>query len=77
MINRLRVVVIGSVFMQANVGKIVTRDEIENGKWKMERIKIRNILYICTFNGAWRSWLAYLHGVQGVGSSSLLAPTDE
>ena len=25
--------------------------------------------------GAWRSWLAYLHGVQGVGSSSLLAPT--
>ena len=27
--------------------------------------------------GAWRSWLAYLHGVQGVGSSSLLAPTKE
>jgi hypothetical protein len=27
--------------------------------------------------GAWRSWLAYLHGVQGVGSSSLLAPTIE
>ena len=26
--------------------------------------------------GAWRSWLAYLHGVQGVGSSSLLAPTE-
>ena len=25
--------------------------------------------------GAWRSWLAHLHGVQGVGSSSLLAPT--
>jgi hypothetical protein len=27
--------------------------------------------------GAWRSWLAYLHGVQGVGSSSLLTPTDQ
>ncbi len=27
--------------------------------------------------GAWRSWLAHLHGVQGVGSSSLLAPTEE
>ena len=26
--------------------------------------------------GAWRSWLAHLHGVQGVGSSSLLAPTE-
>lgn len=26
--------------------------------------------------GVWRSWLAYLHGVQGVGSSSLLTPTD-
>ena len=26
-------------------------------------------------NGVWRSWLAYLHGVQGVGSSSLLTPT--
>ena len=25
----------------------------------------------------WRSWLAYLHGVQGVGSSSLLTPTKE
>lgn len=27
--------------------------------------------------GAWRSWLAHLHGVQGVGSSSLLAPTEK
>jgi hypothetical protein len=27
--------------------------------------------------GAWRSWLAYLHGVQVVGSSSLLAPTNQ
>ncbi len=26
--------------------------------------------------GVWRSWLAYLHGVQGVGSSSLLTPTN-
>ena len=25
--------------------------------------------------GMWRSWLAHLHGVQGVGSSSLLIPT--
>ena len=25
--------------------------------------------------GVWRSWLAHLHGVQGVGSSSLLTPT--
>ncbi len=25
--------------------------------------------------GVWRSWLAYLHGVQVVGSSSLLTPT--
>ena len=25
--------------------------------------------------GAWRSWLAHLHGVQGVESSSLFAPT--
>jgi hypothetical protein len=24
----------------------------------------------------WRSWLAHLHGVQGVGSSSLLTPTE-
>ncbi len=34
----------------------------------------------CTFAaakriGVWRSWLAHLHGVQGVGSSSLLTPT--
>jgi hypothetical protein len=27
--------------------------------------------------GVWRSWLAYLHGVQGVGSSSLLTPTKQ
>jgi hypothetical protein len=27
--------------------------------------------------GVWRSWLAHLHGVQGVGSSSLLTPTDK
>ncbi len=26
-------------------------------------------------NGVWRSWLACLHGVQEVGSSSLLTPT--
>jgi hypothetical protein len=40
--------------------------------------------YACSFDffakfaplfGVWRSWLAYLHGVQGVGSSSLLTPT--
>lgn len=26
-------------------------------------------------SGVWRSWLAYLHGVQGVVSSSLTTPT--
>ena len=26
--------------------------------------------------GAWRSLVAHLHGVQGVGSSNLLAPTN-
>ena len=44
----------------------------------------KNILFkfdnYCTFaaclTGVWRSWLAYLHGVQVVGSSSLLTPTD-
>ena len=30
----------------------------------------------CKSLGAWRSWLAHLHGVQGVESSSLFAPTD-
>lgn len=25
--------------------------------------------------GVWRSWLAHLHGVQGVESSSLFTPT--
>jgi hypothetical protein len=32
--------------------------------------------YFCNSKiGVWRSWLAHLHGVQGVGSSSLLTPT--
>ena len=30
----------------------------------------------CLF-GVWRSWLAHLHGVQGVESSSLFTPTNE
>ena len=44
--------------------------------------QLETFLYLCSRIwerpiGAWRSWLAHLHGVQGVGSSSLLAPTVE
>ncbi len=35
----------------------------------------RNVLLLQSKIGVWRSWLAHLHGVQGVGSSSLLTPT--
>ena len=42
---------------------------------KDERIEIFSNFAAAKMNGVWRSWLAYLHGVQGVGSSSLLTPT--
>ena len=35
----------------------------------------KKIVFLPRLFGVWRSWLAYLHGVQGVGSSSLLTPT--
>ncbi len=41
-------------------------------------LTLAKFLYICSSKnmiGAWRSWLAHLHGVQGVESSSLFAPT--
>ena len=37
------------------------------------------MIFFCIFAnykiGVWRSWLAHLHGVQGVESSSLFTPT--
>lgn len=37
----------------------------------------KKIVFLPRLFGVWRSWLAYLHGVQGVGSSSLLTPTNK
>lgn len=33
--------------------------------------------HILSFVGAWRSLVAHLHGVQGVGGSNPLAPTNQ
>ena len=45
-------------------------------KYKKDACNLKNaVLHYTYFDGAWRSLVAHLYGVQGVGGSNPLAPT--
>ena len=44
---------------------------------RLSKVLVKFLRNIINIIGVWRSWLAYLHGVQGVACSSQVTPTVE